>query len=40
MNSGSGEIVRGYTISPEPFCWFIFRLGGTGLGLTEEVEGV
>ena len=22
------------------FCWLIFRLGGTGLGLTEEVEDV
>ena len=22
------------------FCWFIFRLVGTGLGLTEEVEDV
>lgn len=22
------------------FCWLIFRLDGTGLGLTEEVENV
>ena len=27
-------------ISLFSFCWFIFRLGGTGLGLTEEVEDV
>ena len=27
-------------ISLFSFCWFIFRLGGTGLGFTEEVEDV
>ena len=27
-------------ISLFSFCWLIFRLGGTGLGLTEEVEDV